>query len=60
MSDIQRRGTTQEIAQSYHVKTQTVLKRYSETGSYFGLVPVKLPNGRLSWPLPSLAEEEAA
>lgn len=44
-------GTTQQLAKIYLVKPQTVLKRYCETGSYFGIVPKKLPNGRLAWPL---------
>ena len=32
------------------VKPQTVRKRYSQTGSYFGTVPRKLESGRLEWP----------
>lgn len=27
-----------------------VRKRYSQTGTYFGVRPVKLCNGRLGWP----------
>ena len=41
--------TTNEYAAENLVKPQTVRKRYSQTGSYFGDVPVKLPNGRLQW-----------
>ena len=44
--------STAEIAERNLVKPQTVLKRLCLTGSYFGVVPKKLPNGRLAWPLP--------
>ncbi len=43
--------TTREFAKSNLVEMQTVLKRLCQTGSYFGVVPRKLPNGRLAWPL---------
>lgn len=42
--------TTKQLADDYLVKPETVLRRYSTTGSYFGLLPTKLPNGRLLWP----------
>lgn len=32
------------------VKPQTVRKGYCNTGSYLGVVPTKLANGRLLWP----------
>jgi hypothetical protein len=41
---------TNEFARAHHVKPQSVRRRYSETGSYFGVKPNKLPNRRLSWP----------
>ena len=44
-------NNTNEFAREYLVKPQTVLKRFSQTGSYFGVVPLKLPNGRLAWPV---------
>ena len=44
-------GTTRDFAESRLVKSQTVLKRLCETGSYYGVVPKKLPNGRLAWPV---------
>ena len=49
-------GSTEQFAGRNLVKAQTVLKRYCETGSYFGVIPQKLPNGRLAWPL----EQEVA
>lgn len=47
-------GTTAEFAVKYLVKPNSVRTRYCLTGSYFGIVPKKLPNGRLAWPLPDL------
>lgn len=46
---IGRSRTTNEYAAEKLVKPQTVRKRYNQTGSYFGDVPVKAPNGRLHW-----------
>ena len=42
--------TTGEFAEQVKTKPQTIRKRYSQTGSYYGIRPVKLPNGRLLWP----------
>lgn len=42
---------TSGFASDLDVKPQSVRKRYSQTGSYFGIRPlIKLPNGRLRWP----------
>jgi hypothetical protein len=41
---------TEHYAKRKLVKPQTVRKRYSQTGSYFGDRPVKLSSGRLLWP----------
>lgn len=41
---------TEQFAQINLVKSQTVRRRLSQTGSYFGVRPLKLINGRLSWP----------
>jgi hypothetical protein len=46
-----RNGTTDEFAAQQLVKAQSVRKRYSKTGSYFGTRPQKLSSGRLAWPL---------
>ncbi|AIP72194.1 hypothetical protein [Burkholderia pseudomallei] len=43
-------ATTDKFAEEIHVLPQSVRKRYSATGSYFGIVPIKAPNGRLWWP----------
>lgn len=42
--------TTGELAAELGIGPQSIRKRYSQTGSYFGLRPVKLPNRRLLWP----------
>lgn len=41
---------TEQFATLNGVKSQTVRKRYCETGSYFGIIPEKLLNSRLLWP----------
>lgn len=41
---------TDEFAGHNLVKGPSVRKRYSQTGSYFGVRPIKLANGRLKWP----------
>jgi hypothetical protein len=41
---------TERFAELNQVKSQTIRKRYCETGSYFGVKPKKLMNGRLAWP----------
>jgi hypothetical protein len=42
--------TTEELALGITILPQSIRKRLSQTGSYFGLRPKKLPNGRLLWP----------
>ncbi|WP_240745904.1 helix-turn-helix transcriptional regulator [Cupriavidus oxalaticus] len=42
--------TTEELATALGMSAQSIRKRYSQTGSYFQLRPVKLPNRRLLWP----------
>lgn len=42
--------STDAFAALNQVRAQSVRKRLSETGSYFGVRPVKLINGRLAWP----------
>lgn len=46
--------TTEELAAGLALQPQSLRKRYSQTGSYFGLRPVKLPNGQLRWPSDSI------
>jgi hypothetical protein len=42
--------TTSHLASDLKIKPQSIVKRLSQTGSYFNVRPVKLPNGRLDWP----------
>lgn len=42
--------TTKEFASTLNLQPQSIRKRYSQTGSYFGVRPIKLPNRRLIWP----------
>ena len=55
------RLSTEELAALLILRPQSIRKRYSQTGAYFCLRPVKLPNGRLMWPADSLEQlmEEA-
>lgn len=41
---------TEQFAELNGVKAQSVRKRYAQTGSYFGVRPLKLANRRLKWP----------
>jgi hypothetical protein len=45
-----RRLTTEQAAAILKMRPQSLLKRHSQTGAYFNVRPIKLPNGRLSWP----------
>lgn len=47
--------TTEELAETLNGKPASIRVRFCRTGSYFGIVPDKLPNGRLQWPLNSRA-----
>jgi hypothetical protein len=42
--------TTEELAAALVMRPQSLRKRFSQTGEYFGIRPVKMPNGRLFWP----------
>lgn len=42
--------STEEFAVNQLVKAESVRSRYCKTGSYFGVIPKKLANGRLAWP----------
>lgn len=42
--------TTEEFADFLSLKSQSIRKRYSLTGSYHGARPRKAANGRLYWP----------
>ena len=42
--------SAEQFAALNQVKSQSVRARLCRTGSYFGVVPLKLANGRLAWP----------
>ncbi len=42
---------TDEFGALNGVKGQSVRARFCTTGSYFGILPLKLANGRLRWPV---------
>jgi hypothetical protein len=48
--------TTQQLANSLKMQAQSIRKRYCQTGSYFGVRPCKLPNGKLRWPTDSIQQ----
>lgn len=50
-SDPNRKITTGEFAEILGCKPDTVRKSLCLKGHYLGVQPVKLPNGRLLWPL---------
>lgn len=41
---------TEALAEQIGVKPTSIRVRLCRTGSYFGLTPLKMPNGRLLWP----------
>jgi hypothetical protein len=46
---------TEELADRLHLKPATLRSAVYTRGSYFGIIPRKLANGRLEWP-PDSAE----
>ncbi|MEX3784903.1 hypothetical protein [Paraburkholderia sp. BR14374] len=46
---------TEDFAAQLGLLPQSIRKRYCQTGSYFGVRPVKLANGRLLWPADAFA-----
>lgn len=45
---------TEQLAAALHLKPQSIRWRVCKTGDYYGVRPIKLPNGRLLWPANSL------
>ncbi|MCG5530957.1 hypothetical protein LRD18_08735 [Halorhodospira halochloris] len=46
--------TTPELAKAIGMKPDSIRVRLCRTGSFYGLRPGKLPNGRLIWPADSV------
>lgn len=53
-SRIGKQLPTTELARKFNVQAQTPRAALCRTGSYLGMVPLKLSNGRLLW-----SEEDA-
>jgi hypothetical protein len=51
-----RHQTTEEFAAAISCLPSSIRKRYSQTGSYYGVRPIKLPNRRLLWPADAVEE----
>ena len=51
MLDSPKHLTTDEIARALGVQGNTVRRGLCIHGHYMGIVPVKLPNNRLLWPV---------
>lgn len=47
---MQQNVSTSEFARLNNVQPETVRRRFCERGSYYGIVPEKRVNGRLTWP----------
>lgn len=48
--------SAEQFAALNQVKAQSVRARLCRTGSYFGIAPLKLANGRLAWPAVQVAK----
>lgn len=48
--------STEQFAGINQVKAQSVRARVCRTGSYFGVKPLKLANGRTAWPAVQVAK----
>ncbi len=48
--------SAEQFASLNQVKPQSVRARLCRTGSYFGIRPLKLANGRLAWPAVQVAK----
>lgn len=50
---IEYKLSTGQFAAEVGVKAQSVRARFCHTGSYYGVVPRRMPNDRLLWPVDS-------
>ncbi|UVE64758.1 helix-turn-helix domain-containing protein [Burkholderia pyrrocinia] len=46
--------TTKEVAERMRITPATVYKRCCDHGDFWGVLPVKGPNGRLLWPVEAI------
>jgi hypothetical protein len=52
--------STEEFAGIQKIKPESVRARVSRTGSYFGVKPIRCPNGRLRWPDAQVTHSDTA
>ena len=43
--------TTEKMGELIGIKATSIRAAYCQNGSYFGIIPTKMPNGRLMWDL---------
>lgn len=55
-NDTKYDSSTDQFASLNQVKAQSVRARLCRTGSYFGIKPIKLMNGRTAWPSVQVAK----
>lgn len=51
---MQTRLTTTDLSSALGLKPESIRSHYYRNGSYYGLQPLKAPNGRLLWPADSI------
>jgi hypothetical protein len=47
---------TKQLANQLDIRPESIHARFCRTGSYFSLVPDKMPNGQLFWPDDSIEQ----
>ncbi|OQS20659.1 hypothetical protein B0T40_13375 [Chromobacterium haemolyticum] len=48
--------STAEFAEAVGLRAPTIRKSYSRKGHALGIQPIKLPNGKLRWPLDKIEQ----
>lgn len=48
--------TTEQLAAEIHMQPQSIRKRWSQTGSFWNVIPLKLPNRKLAWPIDAVRQ----
>jgi len=54
-SNTKTKFSTEQAAVALGIRPQTLRASYCRTGSYFGIVPVKMPNRMLRWDAEDIA-----
>lgn len=48
--------STEQLAEVIHGRPSSIRTRFCKTGSYYGIKPKKLPNGRLLWSVAEVSQ----